>query len=308
MKILTLTMNPTIDISSSVANVAANRKLRCKPPRYDPGGGGINVSRAIQHLGGDSTAIFPSGDPTGKVLQNMLQHEGITQEPIPIQQSTRENVSITESSSDQQYRFVMPGPELSEEEWQRCLQTLEDIEHPEFIVASGSLPPGVPRNFYARVAKLAKQRDIKCIVDTKGEALKHAVEEGVYCIKPNVRELSSLAGEQIQDEEQQASIAKRLIEQHQVEFVVVSLGSAGALLVTREMHERINAPIVDIKSKVGAGDSMVAGLVYSLVQGTSIREAAMFGIAAGTAAVKTAGSELCHKADVEQLYKSIRNN
>ncbi|MBD3374494.1 hexose kinase [candidate division KSB1 bacterium] len=307
MKILTLTMNPTVDVSSSVENVAANQKLRCNTPRYDPGGGGINVSRAIKKLGGSSVAFYPSGEPTGSVLEMMLSDQEIDQRPISIKNSTRENLAVLETSSDQQYRFVMPGPEMEEIEWQECLNSAISADpKPDFIVASGSLPPGVPKDFYGRLAEQAQKQKIKLVVDTKGQALKEALQKGLYFIKPNFREFQQLAGREIKDEKEREQAAKEMIETYHLEFLVISLGAAGGLFTSRDECKRIHAPVVDIRSKVGAGDSMVAGIVLKLVQGESLLKAVEYGVAAGSAAVMTPGSELCHKKDVEKLYNELQ--
>lgn len=306
MDILTLTMNPTIDISTQTDGVGPDQKLRCTTPRYDPGGGGINCSKAIDHLGGESLALFPAGDPTGGVLQTMLNEENIRYQTIPIQNSTRENLTVRDTSTDQQYRFVMPGPELSETEWKECLAVIESIEPaPQYLIASGSLPPGVPSDFYAQLVERAKTRDIKTVIDSKSDTLKPALQSGVTFIKPNIREFRTLFDGHDQDERQRKERARELLEQGNAEFIVLSLGQAGALLVTREKSERINAPIVDIQSKVGAGDSMVAAIVLALVRGQSVADAVRYGVAAGTAAVKTPGSELCRKDDTDALYKQM---
>lgn len=304
--IVTLTINPTIDTSSKVDNVVANTKLRCQTPRHDPGGGGINVSRVIKRLGGSSKAIYPAGGTNGEMLKELLDREGIEHLPISIANMTRENVMILETNSGKQYRFGMPGPELSESEWKECLHKIETLEvTPDYIVGSGSIPPGVPDDFYAQLAELATKIDAKLIVDTSGKALTLAAEAGVYLLKPNLNELQHLADAELNSEEEREKLAKKLIDEKQAETIVVSLGTAGALLVTSETSERIRAPIVTIKSRVGAGDSMVAGIVLRLAQGHPIDVAVRYGIAAGSAAVMTPGTELCRAEDTNRLYRYI---
>ncbi len=306
MDILTLTMNPTIDISTQTDGVGPDQKLRCDAPRYDPGGGGINCSKAIAHLGGKSLALFPAGEPTGRVLHTMLDEEYIEYQTVPIQNSTRENLTVRDRSTDQQYRFVMPGPELSEDEWKSCLDTVETIDPaPQYLIASGSLPPGVPVDFYAQLVERAKKRDIKTVIDSKSDTLEPALHSGVTFIKPNIREFRTLFDGHKEDERRREHRACDLLKQGYADFIVLSLGSAGALLVTPEGRERINAPIVDIQSKVGAGDSMVAAIVLALVRGQSVLDAVRYGVAAGTAAVKTPGSELCRKDDTDALYQQM---
>jgi 6-phosphofructokinase 2 len=304
--IVTLTVNPAIDKSASVGNVVPERKLRCGAPHHEPGGGGINVSRAIHKLGGESTALYLAGGPLGQMLSSLLDHEGIDHHPATIQGLTRQNFTVYEESTGQQFRFGMPGPEVQEKEWSKLLDTLYAYEPaPAFIVASGSLPSGMPTDFYARIAKCARELGARMILDTWGEAFFLAVQEGVYLIKPNLRELGDLAGAVIEEEDEQEALARRIIEQGQSEIVVVSLGAAGALLVDKNGHERLRAPTVPIKSKVGAGDSMVAGITLRLAQGESVLEVVRFGVAAGAAAVMTPGTELCRREDAENLYEKI---
>jgi 6-phosphofructokinase 2 len=304
--VITLTMNPTLDKSATVVNVVAERKLRCEPPRHEPGGGGVNVSRAIQRLGGESLALYPAGGPTGQMLQDLLDQEGLNHHPIPIENLTRQNLTVLEESTGQQFRFGMPGPMLRDAEWQRCLDELSGIDpKSDYIVASGSLPPGVAEDFYARVARLARDLGSRTLVDTSEEALCLAAREGVYLLKPNMRELRQLAGCEIKDESEQEAVAEEIVESGQAEVVVVSLGSAGALLVSSEGSERLRAPTVPIESKIGAGDSMVAGIVLGLARGQALPDAVRFGMAAGAAAVMTHGTELCRREDTERLYERM---
>jgi 6-phosphofructokinase 2 len=302
--IVTMTMNPAIDKSSSVAHVVAERKLYCRPPRFEPGGGGVNVCRAIKKLGGESMLLYPAGGLTGERLQELLDREGLDHRPFPIEGLTRESLVILEESTGRQYRFGMPGPEFQEQEWQEFLRELSVPERkPDYLVGSGSLPPGVPTDFYARAARVGKDRGAKVIIDVSGEALKEALKEGVYLIKPNVREFRELVGEDIKEESQIKAEAQRMVKSGRCEVLVISLGAAGALVVSENFSEHILPPTVPIVSKVGAGDSMVAGIVLSLARGKPLMEAVLFGVAAGTAAVMTPGTELCRREDAERLYE-----
>lgn len=302
-RIVAFTMNPAIDKSSSVEHVIAERKLYCKPPRFEPGGGGVNVSRAIKKLGGESRLIYPAGGYTGNRLKDLLEEEGISHRPVPIEGTTRESLVVLEESTGQQFRFGMPGPVLKNEEWERCLHELSVIRpKPDYLVASGSLPPGVPSDFYARVARIGKDQGAKVIIDTSGGALSQALQEGVYLIKPNHREFRDLVGRDMKEESQIEAEAVKLAKSGRCEILVISLGAAGALLVTKDVTEHIRPPTIPIVSKVGAGDSMVAGTVLSLAQGKTQRDSVLFGIAAGAAAVMTPGTELCRREDAERLY------
>ena len=304
--IVTMTLNPAIDKSSSVAHVTAERKLYCKPPRFEPGGGGVNVSRAIKKLGGKSMLLYPAGGLTGERLQGLLDEEGLNHRPFPIEGLIRESLVVMEESTGRQYRFGMPGPEFQEQEWEQFLTALSAMDPaPDYLVASGSLPPGVPADFYARVARAGKKKGAKTIIDASGEALEEALKEGVYLIKPNVREFRELVGEDIKEESQIKAAAQKMVKSGRCEVLVISLGAAGALMVSEEISEHILPPTVPIVSKVGAGDSMVAGIVLSLARGKPLRESVLFGAAAGTSAVMTPGTELCRREDAERLFKSM---
>jgi 6-phosphofructokinase 2 len=306
--IVTLTLNPAIDKSTHVDHIIPEHKLRCETPKFEAGGGGINVSRAIRKLGGESLAIFPSGGHSGIVLQNLLENEGVNCKPIPAANWTRENFIVVESSTNSQFRFGMPGPELSEFEGQACIDTLANLHpRPDYIVASGSLPPGLPIDFFARVARTAKMLGSHFILDTSGEPLALAANEGVYLLKPNLGELSKLAGVESIETDGVEKCARQIIEKGNCEVVAVSLGPGGAMLVTIDKAMHVPAPTVRKRSTVGAGDSMVAGMVLSLARGRSLEEMIRFGVACGTAATMNAGTELCKRADAEYLYEWITN-
>ncbi|WP_318779661.1 1-phosphofructokinase family hexose kinase [Desulfomicrobium macestii] len=304
--IVSIALNPTIDKSSSVDHVVAERKLYCKPPRFEPGGGGVNVCRAIKKLGGKSQLLYPAGGMTGKRLQELLDEDGLNHRSFPIAGMIRESLVILDESTGQQYRFGMPGPKLKENEWESFLQELAAIDPaPNYVVASGSLPQGVPTDFYAQVARIGKKRGAKTIVDVSGKALKEALDEGVFLIKPNVREFRELVGEEIKEESQIKAEAQKMVKSGRCEVLIISLGAAGALVVSEEFTEHILPPTVPIVSKVGAGDSMVAGVTLSLARGNPLRESVLFGVATGSAAVMTPGSELCRREDAERLYESM---
>ncbi len=304
--IISIAMNPSIDKSAVVERVIVERKLYCKTPAYEPGGGGVNVSRAIKKLGGESILLYLSGSMSGQLLNNLLNEEKIGHQPILIKGAIRENVIIFEESTGLQYRFGMPGPVLCDEEWQKCLDELERFgPKPDYIVASGSLPTGVPEDFYARVARIGKKRGIKVIVDAPSINLKPVLQEGVYLIKPNIREFKELFNDEIEEEPQIKKKATEIVKTGQSKIVVVSLGAAGVIAAFGGRVEHIVPPTVPVKSKVGAGDSMVAGIVLSLAKGMSEYEAIRFGVAAGTAAVMTPGTELCRRGDAERIYNEM---
>ena len=301
-QIVTLTVNPSVDKSTTVKSIVPEQKLRCESPKYEPGGGGINVSRAISQLGGTSKAIFFAGGHMGKFFTELIDQHIKAYEIININEDTRENFIVVESTSNNQYRFGMEGPSIREEEWQQSLTLLNSINDIEFLVASGSLSPGIPKDYYAKVAKIAKSKGASFILDTSGEPLRLAANEGVYLLKPNLSELSALAGVEELQLDQVDEQARKIIDQGQCEAVVVSLGGSGALLVTKDIVEHIPAPPVKKNSTVGAGDSMVAGMVLTLFNKGTFSEAARYGVACGTAATMNFGTELCHKDDADSLF------
>ncbi|PIQ86124.1 MAG: phosphofructokinase [Candidatus Omnitrophica bacterium CG11_big_fil_rev_8_21_14_0_20_45_26] len=306
-KIITLTMNPAIDKNASVRQVEPNRKLRCQEPSFFPGGGGINVARAVHKLGGEVKAIYPAGGPTGDRLEQLLEKEGISQRRIKTESCMRESLAITEEATNNQYRFEMPGPHLRETEWKNCIEIiLKESQTADFLVASGTLPPGVPDDFYAQLAGKTRDAHLKLIVDTSGEPLKKIKGSGLFLLKPNLRELCDLTGRELASEEDQEKAAKELVNDGTCEVLVLSLGAGGVLLVTRDLQERFRSPTVSVKSRIGAGDSTVAGIVLGLTRKMALKEAVMFGIAAGVAAVMTPGTELCRRDDAERIFKSMK--
>ncbi|MBC3540712.1 1-phosphofructokinase family hexose kinase [Rufibacter sp. H-1] len=307
MKIITITANPAVDKSTRVDSVAPEKKLRCEKPVFEPGGGGINVSRAIKKLGGESIAWFLSGGPTGDKIGELLTAEGVAYRKFKCQEATRENLIVFETSTRQEYRFGMPGPQISAPEWQQILQALEELEEiPEFVIASGSNPPGVPDDFYAQIAEIATKKGFKLVVDTSGEALMKAAGKGIYLLKPNLNELAALARKEVISAQEQEELATQVLQEGKSQILVVSLGPRGAMLASQDGFEYIVPPTVKQESAVGAGDSMVGAMVLKLLEGWALPEVVRYGVAAGTAATMTPGSELCRKSDVESIYAWLK--
>ena len=308
MRVITLTLNPAFDLSTSVERVAANRKLRCETPRHEPGGGGINISAALQELDCPSQAMFLAGGPQGAMLQHLLDTRGMNQIPVKISGWTRCNLAVFDHSTQEQYRFVMPGPQVSADEVRTCFTRLIDLDPtPDYVAASGSLPPGMPADMLRELARTVRDLGARLVVDTSGAPLKMAADEGVYLLKPNMSELRELSQMDVSTEPGQENAMRRLVNQGACEVGVLSLGAAGVLLTTEDMQERLRAPAVPIASRVGAGDSMVAGILVGLSRGYEIRDAVRLGIAAGSAAVMTPGTSLCRRDDVWRLYQQEGN-
>ncbi len=306
-RVITLTVNPVIDKSTTVAGICPNTKLRCSAPKYDAGGGGINVSRALKKLGSDSLCMYLAGGPTGDHLKQLLDDEGIEQLAVPIQGWTRDNLAVTDTSTHQQYRFGMPGPTVDKEEWEALLKKLEEyLQESDYLVASGKLSPGMPDDFYMKVAAIAQTKKARFVLDTSGTALIQASKSPIYIMKPNLGELSSLCGIDSISALELESIAKKFLEGHDCETLVVSLGAKGALLATKYEMEHVPSPPVLQKSTIGAGDSMVAGMIVSLLQGKTFSDMVKYGVACGAAATMHEGTQLCNKDDADKLYKWIK--
>ncbi len=304
-RVVTLTLNPAVDKSTSTAQLVAEDKLRCSRPALDPGGGGINVARAMRRLGVDATALWSCGGATGQTLAGLLDKEAVSHRPIRVEDATRENLTVQEESSGQQYRFTLPGPNLEAAEVDRWLEQVRGLDPPpDFLVASGSLPPGVSADFYARVARTAPAH-CRVVIDTKGAALRSSLGDRTYLIKPNLRELGQLAGRPIDGDEEIVAAAREIVQRGDARVVVVSLGRAGAVMVAAEQAGHVRSPTVPIRSKVGAGDSMVGGIVASLARGEPLEQALRFGVAAGAAAVMTPGVELCRRDDTQRLFQQL---
>lgn len=307
MSIVTLTMNPTIDVSADVPRVLASHKLRCTSARRDPGGGGINVARVVARLGGKVSAIYPIGGPIGSLLQRLVEAEGIASRTVGLVEDTRESFTLEEGETGAQFRFVLPGPTLTGDEWSRCLSAATDWPSvPRFFVASGSLPVDVPHDFFARAARAAKALGAKVIVDTSGEALAASLEEGVFLVKPSLRELEQLVGSPLGKQSEWLSATRNLIARNAAEVIALTLGARGGLLVTRDHAFYAPALPVEPVSAVGAGDSFLGALVWSLTEGQDIVSAFRYGMAAGAAALLSAGTELCKADDVMRLYPQVR--
>ncbi len=304
-QIITLTLNPSLDKSTHFTGLVAEQKIRCEKPRYDAGGGGINVSKAIAKLGGNSLCIHTSGGSAGKMLEELIQKEGIENKVISTQNWTRENFIAFENTTKAQYRFGFPGNELFEVEKEKVIETIKEIKA-DYLVLSGSLNEGLPTDFYQTITETAKASGIKVIVDTSGEPLRKVLEKGVYLIKPNIGELAKLIGVERLALPEVEKAAKTLIEKGSAEVVVVSLGAEGAILVSKDIIEFVNAPKVEKKSTVGAGDSMVGGMVWAFSQNKTLKEVIQWGVSCGTAATMNEGTQLFKKEDAEKLFEGLQ--
>ncbi|MFZ9386330.1 MAG: 1-phosphofructokinase family hexose kinase [Chitinophagaceae bacterium] len=305
--ILTITLNPCIDKSAKVEHIRPDSKLRCTEVVHEPGGGGINVSKALKKLGTPSVALFPAGGHNGNMLCSLLKQEEILFHAVDTREETRENWVVLETSTNKQFRFVFPGREVRESTIKTLIEQIRSFA-PSFVVASGSLPPGLPDYFYGLIVKNAATVGARCLVDTSGSALQALKGKQAFMIKPNIGELCKMLNVEWLDKETIPHAARQAISDGFAEIIVVSMGAEGAWLVSPEEQYFVSAPAVEKKSTVGAGDSMVAGILHALENKKTLREAIRFGVACGTAATMNEGTQLFRKEDAEKLFQIIRQS
>lgn len=306
MSIVTVTLNPAVDVSTSVERIEPEHKLRCSEERRDPGGGGVNVARVVRRFGGDVLALYPAGGAIGALLNATLAAEQVPTRSIPIAGTTRESFTVAERESGREFRFVLPGPHLDATVFQTLLTALKTAAAPAFVVLSGSLPPGAPVDAYAQLARIAADRGAKVALDASGAALKEALACGVYLVKPSVRELEEFCGRPLPNLDSIVGAANSLIDSKRAEIVIVTMGARGALLVTLAQTLWADALPVAVVGTVGAGDSFLGAMVYRLDRGDNIADAFRLGVAAATASLLVAGTQLCDPETVLSLVESVR--
>ncbi|MBB3261914.1 6-phosphofructokinase 2 [Paraburkholderia bannensis] len=315
-EIVTLTLNPAVDVWTAVDRIVDTHKLRCEPTRCYPGGGGINVARVIRRLDGQQArcrALYLAGGAAGIRLEQMLSNERIPNRRLRIAGETRENFSVMERATGREFRFVLPGPYVSEEEWQAAQMVLDSIKAapgesgmPDYWVMSGSLPPGLPPQAYAELARSARLRGMRVVLDTSGTALSLALDAGVYLVKPSLSELASLMGTPLSEESDWTKAARQIVHDGRAQIVALTLGARGALLVSSEETIRLQALSVPVAGATGAGDSFLAGLLVALRRGDPLRDAACLAQAAASATLLSSGTALCDPSEVARLCADTR--
>ncbi len=303
--VVTVTLNPCIDAASEAESVQPVHKVRTTHERYYPGGGGVNVARVIAELGGAALPVYLRGGATGALLDDLLIAAGFTPLSVQIAGYTRISHAVFDRSSGLEYRFVPEGPEVAAADWARLRDLIASLDF-DWLVASGSLPRGLAPGCYAELAALAAARGARFALDTSGPALAEAVAAGpLALVKPSLGEFRRLTGLPLATPEEAAAAAVALRADRRVEFVALTLGREGALLAGPEGVLRLTPPDVPVASATGAGDSFLGAMVFALAQGRPAAEAFRLGVAAGTAAVLTPGTELCRREDVRRLYAAI---
>jgi 6-phosphofructokinase 2 len=307
MNITSLTINPALDKNAKVAGLVATQKLKCHSIHYQPGGGGVNVSRMLHRLGEKTNCLFPSGGYTGKHLNDLLLQEGVNTLQVPVKEWTRENLSVVDEQTNLQYRFGMPGGTLYNSEL-KTIQAFVDkqLKENDMLVLSGSLPEGITSDYYARWIAHTSLKNIKVVIDTSGPALMEAVKEPVFLLKPNQKELAELAGKVFLSSTEQEAFALEMIASKKATYIVVSLGARGAFLASKAGVVYQSTPSVAVQSTIGAGDSMVAGLIYAIKNNFSDRDILKWGIACGVATTMSEATMLASKTNVTKILNMIR--
>ncbi len=305
--ICTVTLSPAIDVSTAVDRIVPEDKLRCDELRIEPGGGGVNVARALRELGVVATAIFPTSGFLGGFYQSLLEDLGIPcrtfETKVPLR---RLSTNVYERDRDRQFRFVPPGAEIREEEWQQALDLVRSSSGRDgIIVMSGTLPPGTPGDLPHRFAEVAAETGSILVLDSPGSALETGTEAPLDWIVPNEREFEELLGSPIGDQSL-PELLRSFVQENRIQNALLTMGSEGALYAGQEKTIRIPAPAVEKRSAVGAGDSLSAGLVYGLAGEAELEETLRFAVAAGSAAAMTPGSSLLRREDFDALLKEIR--
>jgi 6-phosphofructokinase 2 len=304
--IATVTLNPSLDKTVTVEELVVDEANRWTSLRRDPGGKGINVSRVIHELGGETIAYGFIGGFDGEALKHLLRQHGVPFDFTPIKGEIRSNFIITDSKTRRQTRIDAPGPNISRDELRKLIDKITRIKtKPDFLVLAGSVPPGVPADIYRQLIEKAKESGIKTVLDSDNKWLKEGIKAKPNVIKPNVHEAEELLEVQLRDELAIIEAVKALVSKG-IEVAAISRGKDGIIVATKEKVLKVTSPQVEVRSTVGAGDSTIAGLVLKLSQGHGIEEASQWAAAAGTAATLTPGTELCRREDVERLLPQVK--
>lgn len=303
-KIVTLTLNPAIDVSSDADEVRPTQKTRIYGQQIEAGGGGINVAKMIAEFGVPVRAVYCAGGATGGALNDILGRFAIERDCVPIEGDTRMSLAVLERATGIEYRFVPEGPELREEEWREALSRAEAAQC-DYCVASGSLARGVPDDFYARLGRSLSSRGARYVLDTSGPELRAAVDEGgIFLLKPSDRELRELVGSEL-DDKGLAEAASEIVGRGKAEHVAVTMGNKGAILAGRGFTYALPALPVETHSALGSGDSFVGAMTYAFSTGADSAQAFRLGVAAGAAAASAKGARLCTADEVRRLLAQV---
>jgi 1-phosphofructokinase len=303
--IVTVTMNPALDKMITVDNFNVGKLNRAKSVRLDPGGKGINVSKALSTYGVRQVATGILGGHVGSLVSSMLKEYGINQNFLFITGQTRVNVKILDKSTGSITEVNEQGPEINYETLEEFFNKLKKlVKSADMLVLSGSLPVSIPSCFYTTCIQMAEKMNVRTIIDTDGEALKQSIQSKPYAIKPNVYELEQIAERPLNSIEDIAAEAERLIK-NGIRLVLVSLGSSGSILCYRDRIYKAEPMAVEVRSTVASGDAMVAALAYCIWMDLDPAETAKIATAAGCLTASKEGSEMASWDEIRQAYSNI---
>jgi 6-phosphofructokinase 2 len=304
--ILTLSLNPTIDVSSEADLVRPTHKTRTENEVFEPGGGGINVARVVCELGAETLAVCLAGGASGILLDELLASVGLPRRIIPVAGNTRIALMVYERSTGLEYRFIPSGPTVSAAELDACLAAIA-AEPFDCLVASGSLPAGCAPDMLARVGAIAAARGVPFVLDSSGPGLAGTLGHvPVRLVKPSLNEFRAYVGHPVETHREVGRAALGVVEDGKADVIAVTLGMDGALIASAHGVFLVRAPRVETRSAVGAGDSFVGGMAVALLEGRSVEEAALLGTAAGAAAALNPGTGVCARADILRIFEALK--
>lgn len=297
--IYTCTLNPAVDYVVRVEEFNAGGLNRSESADMYAGGKGINVSRVLKRLGSDTCAIGFAGGFTGEFIKNELDREGVFHRFTKVDGVTRINVKL---KSNTETEINGPAPAISDEDAHRLVKVTSELTERDWLHIGGSVPSSLPGDYAGTLIDAARSKGARVVVDTSGAALKALLPYNPFFIKPNHHELGELFQTDIQTKEEAAAIAQKLIDGG-TENVIVSMGGAGAVFVSKEGAYFAESPKGTVKNTVGAGDSMVAAFMAKIDAGLKPHEAFHWAVAAGSATAFS--DDLCTKEEVEEVYKRV---
>ncbi|SNR81338.1 1-phosphofructokinase family hexose kinase [Puniceibacterium sediminis] len=307
-EILTITLAPSIDLATSVDRVTAGPKMRCVPPRMDPGGGGVNVARAIRQLGGHSRALLVIGGATGEQLMDLLNAEGVETLPIRVASQTRQSLAVTDQSTNEQYRFSLLAEPLGADDAGKILDGIASaVNKDTLVVLSGSVAPGLSVDFPHEIQSRIAHKTDRLIVDTSGQPLAHLMAhptQPLHVLRIDQKEAATAAGVPLETVQSSVDFAASLVDRGVAQIVVTGRGADGSIMVTKDQHIFCHAPKVPVRSKIGAGDAFVGAMTLSMSRGEPLARTLQWGVAAASATVSTEGTALCGLEDVQRLLSA----
>ena len=303
--IYTITLNPALDRTLWIQKVRDDVSNRILEEKSFAGGKSVDVSKVLKNLGVDNIALGFVGGFAGRELEGRLLNEGIETDFVRVSGETRTNIIIHETGTGKQLAFNARGPEIKPDELMQFIEQLEKLPCGDVVAIGGSIPLGVSPEIYRKIMSLVKKCQAKVVLDVDGEALRQGIKALPNVIKPNIHELSELAGRELKGLDDVVSAA-RSINQQGVEIVLVSMGAKGILLVSDGQQYLAVPPNVNVESTIGAGDSSVAGFVSGLVRGKDLKQCLIYAVAAGTATTLRQGTALCQKDDFERIVPQVK--